>query len=254
MGYRTVVVYGEGGEAYSCLTCRGWSTVDHVSSGGCGFVPMDVQSFLLRCQVWLVYGRGEWKRYFSTFFHFAAGRILVVVRPRGVYSVTADVVASAWCRIDLLFLFYCGSPLVRCSYFWYPCLVCSDSMFCFHFRQVRQVRHFLAVLYQKSISQSESESPFLLLVPVHITPTLTRSSCFSSLYFLSVGLSFLVSVHQVAAITLAEATSFTPSTMTPTLAGLLTRQYTPSGVIELLITVSVTFMYHRWTAVYVPMT
>lgn len=51
---------------------------------------------------------------------------------------------------------------------------------------------------------------------------------------------------------LAEAASGTPSTMSPTLVGLLSRQYSPAGVIELVITVSMALMFHRWTSVYMP--
>lgn len=58
--------------------------------------------------------------------------------------------------------------------------------------------------------------------------------------------------HKVAAMALAEAASGTPSTMSPTLVGLLSRQYSPAGVIELVITVSMTLMFHRWTSVYMP--
>lgn len=61
-----------------------------------------------------------------------------------------------------------------------------------------------------------------------------------------------VAAKEVAAMALAEATSGTPSTMSPTLIGLLMRQYSPAGVIELIITVSVAFMFHRWTSVYMP--
>ncbi len=51
---------------------------------------------------------------------------------------------------------------------------------------------------------------------------------------------------------LAEAASGTPSKVSPVLVGLLMRQYSPPGVIELIATVSLAFMFHRWTAVYVP--
>lgn len=40
--------------------------------------------------------------------------------------------------------------------------------------------------------------------------------------------------------------------MTATLAGLISRLYSPPAIIELLITVSVEFAIHRWTSVYVP--
>lgn len=46
--------------------------------------------------------------------------------------------------------------------------------------------------------------------------------------------------------------SWTPTRMTATLAGLISRLYSPPAVIELLITVSVEFAIHRWTSVYVP--
>lgn len=61
-----------------------------------------------------------------------------------------------------------------------------------------------------------------------------------------------VGAKEVAAMALAEAASGTPSTMSPTLIGLLMRQYSPAAVIELIITVSVAFMFHRWTSVYMP--
>lgn len=61
-------------------------------------------------------------------------------------------------------------------------------------------------------------------------------------------------VKELAAITLAEAASYAPSNMTPTLVGLLSRQYTPAGIVELVTTVSVMHMIHRWTSVYVPTT
>ena len=51
---------------------------------------------------------------------------------------------------------------------------------------------------------------------------------------------------------LAEAASGTPSTVSPVLVGLLMRQFSPAGVIELIVTVSLALMYHRWTAVYMP--
>lgn len=56
----------------------------------------------------------------------------------------------------------------------------------------------------------------------------------------------------MAAMALAEAASGTPSSVSPVLVGLLMRQYSPPGVIELIATVSLAFMFHRWTAVYVP--
>lgn len=46
--------------------------------------------------------------------------------------------------------------------------------------------------------------------------------------------------------------SWTPTRMTSTLAGLISRLYSPPAVIELLITLSVNFAFHRWTSVYVP--
>lgn len=61
-----------------------------------------------------------------------------------------------------------------------------------------------------------------------------------------------VGAKEVAAMALAEAASGTPSTMSPTLVGLLSRQYKPAGVIELVITVSMALMFHRWTSVYMP--
>lgn len=57
-----------------------------------------------------------------------------------------------------------------------------------------------------------------------------------------------------AAFMLAQATSFTPSKMTSTLVRYITNQYSPAGVLELVITVSLVSMLHRWTAVYVPTT
>ncbi|CBJ25934.1 probable fusion protein [Ectocarpus siliculosus] len=61
-----------------------------------------------------------------------------------------------------------------------------------------------------------------------------------------------IDAKQVAAMALAEACSGTPSTVSPVLVGLLMRQYSPAGVIELIATVSLAFMYHRWTAIYMP--
>lgn len=61
-----------------------------------------------------------------------------------------------------------------------------------------------------------------------------------------------VGAKEVTAMALAEAASGTPSTMSPSLVGLVSRQYTPAGVIELITTVSLAFMFHRWTSVYVP--
>lgn len=46
--------------------------------------------------------------------------------------------------------------------------------------------------------------------------------------------------------------SWTPTRMTSTLAGLISRLFSPPAVIELLITVSVEFAIHRWTSVYAP--
>ena len=61
-----------------------------------------------------------------------------------------------------------------------------------------------------------------------------------------------VGAKEVTAMALAEAASGTPSTMSPSLVGLVSRQFSPAGVIELITTVSVAFMFHRWTSVYVP--
>ncbi|CAN0161166.1 unnamed protein product [Scytosiphon promiscuus] len=61
-----------------------------------------------------------------------------------------------------------------------------------------------------------------------------------------------VAAKQVAAMALAEGSSGTPSTVSDVLVRLLMRQYSPAGVIELVATVSLAFMFHRWTAVYVP--
>eukprot|EP00752_Nemacystus_decipiens_P018246 g16374.t1 len=61
-----------------------------------------------------------------------------------------------------------------------------------------------------------------------------------------------VEAKQVAAMALAEAASGTPSIVSPVLVGLLMRQYSPAGVIELIATVSLAFMFHRWTAIYMP--
>lgn len=48
--------------------------------------------------------------------------------------------------------------------------------------------------------------------------------------------------------------SWTPTRMSATLAGLISRLFSPPAVIELLITVSVEFAIHRWTSVYIPRT
>lgn len=61
-----------------------------------------------------------------------------------------------------------------------------------------------------------------------------------------------IGAKEVSAMALAEGASGTPSTMSPMLVGLLMRQYAPPGVIELIITVSIALMFHRWTAVYMP--
>lgn len=52
--------------------------------------------------------------------------------------------------------------------------------------------------------------------------------------------------------TLNQRESWTPTRMTATLAGLISRLYSPPAVIELLITLAVHFSFHRWTSVYVP--
>lgn len=57
---------------------------------------------------------------------------------------------------------------------------------------------------------------------------------------------------EVAAIALAQATSFTPSHMTPTLVGLLSRQYSPAGIVELVTTTAVFHMFNLWTTMYPP--
>lgn len=81
--------------------------------------------------------------------------------------------------------------------------------------------------------------------------------CFSSHDFLPSTVSFVFAmfdVNKVAAIALAEACSMTPSNMTPTLVDLLSRHYSPAGLVELVVTVSVAHMFHRWTSYYVPET
>eukprot|EP00904_Undaria_pinnatifida_P006693 jgi/Undpi1/3153/HiC_scaffold_15.g06527.m1 len=60
------------------------------------------------------------------------------------------------------------------------------------------------------------------------------------------------SAAEDAAMAFAQAASWTPTRMTATLAGLISRLYSPPAVIELLITLSVHFSFHRWTSVYVP--
>lgn len=60
------------------------------------------------------------------------------------------------------------------------------------------------------------------------------------------------SAKEIAAIALAQATSYAPSRMTPILVGLLSRQYSPAGLIELLSTVSVLHLINVWTSFYVP--
>ncbi|CAM9566090.1 unnamed protein product [Pylaiella littoralis] len=62
------------------------------------------------------------------------------------------------------------------------------------------------------------------------------------------------SAAEDAAIAFAQAASWTPTRMSATLAGLISRLFSPPAVIELLITVSVEFAIHRWTSVYIPRT
>eukprot|EP00903_Cladosiphon_okamuranus_P005778 g5726.t1 len=68
----------------------------------------------------------------------------------------------------------------------------------------------------------------------------------------SVAADDTIGAKQVAAMALAEASSGTPSIVSPVLVGLLMRQFTPAGIIELIATVSLAFMFHRWTAIYMP--
>eukprot|EP00903_Cladosiphon_okamuranus_P012381 g11604.t1 len=63
-----------------------------------------------------------------------------------------------------------------------------------------------------------------------------------------------VGAKLLAAVDLARAARTTPSTVSPALVRRIMRLYSPPGVIELLATVSLANMYHRWTSVYVPFT
>lgn len=57
---------------------------------------------------------------------------------------------------------------------------------------------------------------------------------------------------QAAAMEFARAASAAPSSVSPALVQKLMRLYSPPGVVELLTTVSLVTMYHRWTSVYIP--
>ena len=62
----------------------------------------------------------------------------------------------------------------------------------------------------------------------------------------------LLDVIQAAAVEFARAASASPSSVSAAMVKKLVRLYSPPGVIELLTTVSLATMYHRWTSVYVP--